>query len=75
MQASYTTWIYHGETTLPVNEVVEPGHGEIDSDYEDRDEYPLTSQAELYQQQHWSKKENKWITPHAEATYELLKIY
>ncbi|XXG82955.1 hypothetical protein AAC387_Pa10g0826 [Persea americana] len=40
MQASYTIWIYHGETTPLVNEVVEPGHEDIDSDYEDRDEYP-----------------------------------
>ncbi|XXG62837.1 hypothetical protein AAC387_Pa05g1139 [Persea americana] len=44
MQASYTTWIYHGETIPPVNEVVKPGHGDIDSDYEDWDEYPKTMQ-------------------------------
>ncbi|XXG51037.1 hypothetical protein AAC387_Pa02g4904 [Persea americana] len=38
MQASYKTWIYHGEITPPVDDVIELAHGG-DSDYEDRDEY------------------------------------
>ncbi|XXG53205.1 hypothetical protein AAC387_Pa03g1341 [Persea americana] len=36
------------------------------------EEVPST-QAELYRQQHWNKKMNKWITPHAEATYQRLE--
>ncbi|XXG47113.1 hypothetical protein AAC387_Pa02g1811 [Persea americana] len=38
MQASYKTWIYLGEITPPVDDVVESEHG-VDSDYEDQDEY------------------------------------
>ncbi|XXG79859.1 hypothetical protein AAC387_Pa09g0838 [Persea americana] len=37
------------------------------------EEVPAT-QAELYRQQHWSKKMNKWIKPHAEVTYQRLDL-
>ncbi|XXG77374.1 hypothetical protein AAC387_Pa08g1541 [Persea americana] len=38
MLASYKTWIYHGEKTTPMDNVVESEHGG-DSDYEDPNEY------------------------------------
>ncbi|XXG58251.1 hypothetical protein AAC387_Pa04g0609 [Persea americana] len=38
MLASYKTWIYHGEITTLVDNVVESEHGG-DSDYEDPNEY------------------------------------